>query len=114
MTEAEFNEEMPESMLKMGNNAANDNYTLRCKEQGIKIHPARFPASLPKFFIKMLTAEGDLVIDPFAGSNTTGAVAEGLKRHWIASEAVEEYLKAATFRFEDEENQPDPNQASLF
>src|SRR5260370_40256409 len=54
VTEAEFDEEIPESMLKMGNNAANDNYTLRCKEQGIKIHPARFPAALPKFFIKML------------------------------------------------------------
>ena len=45
VTEAEFDEEVPESMLKMGNNAANDIYTLRCKEAGIKIHPARFPAS---------------------------------------------------------------------
>ncbi len=100
VTEAEF-EDVPESMLKMGNNAANDVYTKRCKEQGIKIHPARFPALLPKFFIKMLTVENDLVVDPFAGSNTTGAVAESLRRHWIGSEAVEEYLKASTFRFED-------------
>ncbi len=114
VTEAEFDEELPESMLKMGNNAANDNYTLRCKEQGIKIHPARFPATLPKFFIKMLTDEHDLVLDPFAGSNTTGAVAEQLQRHWIATEAVEEYLKAASFRFEDDKKQSNPNQTSLF
>lgn len=38
-------------MLRFGNNAANDKYTMRCKEAGIKIHPARFPAALPDFFI---------------------------------------------------------------
>ena len=114
VTEAEFDEEIPESMLKMGNNSANDNYTLRCKEQGIKIHPARFPAALPKFFIKMLTDEYDIVVDPFAGSNTTGAVAETLGRHWIAGEAVAEYLKAATFRFDDPKGKADPNQTKLF
>ena len=48
-------DDTPESMMKMGNNSANDAYTMRCKAEGIKIHPARFPASLPKFFIKMLT-----------------------------------------------------------
>lgn len=91
-----------ESMLRLGNNAANDHYTRRCKEEGIKIHPARFPAALPEFFMKLLTDEGNIVYDPFAGSNTTGAVAERLKRRWIASENVQEYLKASEFRFEDE------------
>lgn len=43
--------------------------------------------------------EGDLVVDPFAGSNTTGAVAERLGRRWIAAELVEEYLEASKFRF---------------
>jgi site-specific DNA-methyltransferase (cytosine-N4-specific) len=89
-----------ESMLKFGNNAANDAYTIRCKERGIKIHPARFPSALPEFFLKLLTDEGDLVYDPFAGSNTTGAVAEKLARRWLASESVEEYLKGSKFRFE--------------
>lgn len=106
--------DLPESMLKMGNNAANDAYTRRCKEEGIKIHPARFPAQLPKFFIKMLTTQGDLVVDPFAGSNTTGSVANALKRRWIASEAIEEYLKASTFRFEETESALHPSQKSLF
>jgi DNA modification methylase len=95
-------EEAPDDFLKFGNNSANDNYTLRCKEAGIKIHPARFPQSLPDFFIRFLTNEGDIVIDPFAGSNTTGAVAERLNRRWIATETVEEYLAASKFRFENE------------
>jgi DNA modification methylase len=99
VTEAEF--DIPESMMKMGNNSANDPYTKRCKEEGIKIHPARFPALLPKFFIKLLTDANDLVFDPFAGSLTAGAVAEQLDRRWIAGEAVEEYLKAGIFRFKE-------------
>ena len=104
VTEAGF--EIPESMMKMGNNAANDLYTKRCKEEGIKIHPARFPALLPKFFIKLLTDPNDLVLDPFAGSLTAGAVAEQLDRRWIAGEAVEEYLKAGKFRFREFSENP--------
>jgi site-specific DNA-methyltransferase (cytosine-N4-specific) len=88
-----------DDLLRFGNNSANDTYTKRCKEAGINIHPARFPASLPEFFVKLLTTEGDVVVDPFAGSNTTGAVAEALQRRWIASDQVEEYLQASRFRF---------------
>ena len=90
-----------ESMLRLGNNSANDYYTKRCKELGLKIHPARFPGALPEFFTKLLTDEGDIVFDPFAGSNTCGAVAERLGRRWLASEMVEEYLAASRFRFEE-------------
>lgn len=90
---------LAKDMLIAGNNSANDPYTKRCKETGTKIHPARFPAALPEFFIKLLTSEGDLVVDPFAGSNTAGAVAERLARRWIAMELVEEYLEASRFRF---------------
>jgi DNA modification methylase len=94
--------DVPTDILTFGNNAANDVYTLRCKESGTKIHPARFPAALPEFFIRLLTAEGDMVVDPFAGSNTTGAVAEKLNRKWLAMETVEEYLKASRFRFDSQ------------
>jgi DNA modification methylase len=104
VTEAEF--DIPESMMKMGNNSANDLYTKRCREEGIKIHPARFPALLPKFFIKLLTDPNDLVVDPFAGSLTAGAIAEQLDRRWLAGEAVEEYLKAGTFRFQEFSQNP--------
>ncbi|MEX0725756.1 MAG: site-specific DNA-methyltransferase [Planctomycetaceae bacterium] len=88
-----------DNMIKVGNNSANDQYTVRCKEAGIKIHPARFPAALPEFFINFLTEPEGLILDPFAGSNTTGAVAERLGRRWIAMEMSEEYLEASKFRF---------------
>jgi site-specific DNA-methyltransferase (cytosine-N4-specific) len=93
-------EELPTDLLKFGNNAANDSYTLKCKEHGIPVHPARFPAALPAFFIRLLTEIDDLVLDPFAGSNTTGSVAEKLERRWIAIDNVQEYLEASKFRFE--------------
>lgn len=92
-------DQIANDILIFGNNAANDAYTMRCKAAGIKIHPARFPAALPEFFIKLLTDEGDLVVDPFAGSNTAGSVAELLGRKWIAIELLDEYLEASKFRF---------------
>jgi len=92
-------EEPATDLLRVGNNSANDPYTKRCKAAGRKIHPARFPAALPEFFLKLTTAEGDLVLDPFAGSNTTGAVAESLHLRWIAVESVPEYLETSRFRF---------------
>jgi DNA modification methylase len=93
-------EAIADDFLRFGNNAANDPYTLRCKEANMKIHPARFPAALPDFFLRFLTDEADLVVDPFAGSNTTGAVAENLNRRWIAIELIQEYLDASKFRFD--------------
>ena len=93
-------DQMPSNMLKFGNNASNDPYIKGCKNAGIKLHPARFPAALPEFFIKMLTDEGDIVLDPFAGSNTTGAVAEKLQRCWIAIDSVESYLEGSKYRFD--------------
>lgn len=93
-------EDIPTDMLKFGNNAANDAYTLKCKEKGLKLHPARFPAALPEFFIKFLTDTDDVILDPFAGSNTTGSVAEKLRRRWIAIENIGDYLETSKFRFE--------------
>ncbi len=96
----EFEFPIADAMLKFGNNAANDEYAKRTKDLGLKMHPARFPSALPEFFVKLLTDEGDIVIDPFAGSNTTGVVAEGLKRRWMAMEQKAEYLDASKVRFE--------------
>jgi DNA modification methylase len=95
-----FEGEIPSDFLRAGNNAANDIYTTRCKAAGIKIHPARFPAALPEFFVKLLTDEGDLIVDPFGGSNTTGRMAETLGRRWIVMDEVREYLEASRFRFD--------------
>ncbi len=92
-------EQQATDFMKFGNNAANDNYALGCKEHGMKRHPARFPNALPEFFINFLTNDQDLVLDPFAGSNTTGAVAERMNRKWLAVDCVEDYLEGSKFRF---------------
>lgn len=91
---------IPPNLLEFGNNDSNGYYLRTCRQAGIKPHPARFPPQLPSFFIDFLTNEGDLVLDPFAGSNTTGAVAEHARRNWLAFETREQYLEASKFRFD--------------
>jgi len=92
--------DIPDSLLRIGGYAATDKYALRCKEMGLRIHPAKFPAALPEFFILMLTDPNDIVLDPFAGSNMTGAVAETMQRRWIAIEQDEECLASSKLRFD--------------
>jgi len=90
---------IPQNVLVRGNNESNSGYINACKRLGIKVHPARFPRALPEFFIKMVTKPGDLVLDPFAGSNTTGRVAEDLERRWISIDIDEGYVRASGVRF---------------
>ncbi|PZR74646.1 MAG: site-specific DNA-methyltransferase [Chthoniobacterales bacterium] len=90
---------IPSSLIERGNNESNSEYIRACAEAGYKAHPARFPRALPEFFIKLLTDEGAIVLDPFAGSNMTGATAENLRRRWLAAEIKEPYLLASRVRF---------------
>jgi DNA modification methylase len=90
---------IPQNVLIRGNSKNDLAYKKACADKGIKEHPARFPLELPEFYIKMLTNPGDLVLDPFAGSNTTGVVAERLNRRWMAFELYEPYLLASSLRF---------------
>ncbi len=90
---------IPPNLIQIGNNESNSNYIKESKRLGKKIHPARFPAELSRFFIEFLTDPNDLVLDPFAGSNTTGAVAEGLGRRWIGVELSREYAEDSQLRF---------------
>ncbi len=62
--------------FSFSNTESNDFFFRRCREEGIIPHPARMPLGLAAFFIEFLTNPGDLVLDPFAGSNTTGFAAE--------------------------------------
>src|ERR1017187_7691401 len=70
-----------------------------CQERKLASHPARYPAELPEYLIRMLTDAGDIVVDPFAGSCVTGEVAERLDRKWMCVEMIEDYLKGALGRF---------------
>ena len=91
---------IPSNLIQCGNNESNSAYIKNSKIAGNKIHPARFPAELPRFFIEFLTKPGELVLDPFAGSNTTGHVAESLRREWIGIELREDYAEESRLRFE--------------
>jgi site-specific DNA-methyltransferase (cytosine-N4-specific) len=90
---------IPANLLQIPNSESNGVYLGGCKELGIKGHPARFPSKLPEFFIRLLTDPGDLVVDIFAGSNTTGMVAEAEGRRWMAFELNREYVAASVLRF---------------
>lgn len=102
---------IPPNLLQISNTESNTPYLRRCKAAGITPHPARFPEGLPEFFIKFLTEPGDLVLDPFSGSNTTGSVAERLGRRWMAWDAMEEYVAGSALRFEP--NTPDEDMAEF-
>src|SRR5262249_25763842 len=83
---------IPPNVLIHANTRSNDPYQKYCRLLGIAPHPARMPVEVPEFFVKFLTTPDDLVLDPFAGSNTTGAAAERLKRRWVEIESEPHYL----------------------
>ena len=98
---------IPSNLLQIPNSESNGQYLSACKLTGAKQHPARFPTKLPEFFIRFLTDPGDLVVDIFAGSNTTGAVAEVELRRWLGFDLTREYLAASSFRFLESNNAPE-------
>jgi len=59
------------------------------------------PTSLASFFVHFLTDPGDLVLDPFAGSNTTGFVSELAGRRWVAIDQEKKYVQQSRIRFGD-------------
>ena len=90
---------IPPNLIALPNTESNSFYLRYCESHSIHPHPARFPAGLPEYFIRMLTNRGDLVVDPFAGSCVTGEVSERLQRKWICVEKQAEYLEGAKGRF---------------
>jgi len=95
---------IPANLLQIPNTESNGLYVEACKAVGVERHPARFPTKLPEFFIRLLTEPGDLVVDIFAGSNTTGQVAEAEARQWLSFELRADYVAASAFRFMDKGN----------
>jgi site-specific DNA-methyltransferase (cytosine-N4-specific) len=90
---------IPSNLLRFSNTASIDPYQDFCREHGFQPHPARMARGIAEFFIDFLTDPKDLVLDPFAGSNTTGAVAEALGRRWLAIEPRREYILGSQGRF---------------
>ena len=91
---------VPSSLLKFSNTAWDARYRAYCVDKGLDAHPARMQTDLAAFFMQFLTEPGDLVFDPFGGSNTTGAVAEEMERKWVVVEASAEYAEGSLGRFE--------------
>ncbi len=89
------------SVFSLSNTASNDFFLRECRKREITPHPARMPAGLAGFFIRFLTTPGDLVLDPFAGSNTTGFAAESLGRKWIGIDIRKDYVRQSKIRFRD-------------
>jgi len=92
---------IPPNLLTVPNTRSSDEYLRRCRAAGVAIHPARFPEAVPEFFIRLLTEPRQLVLDPFAGSNVTGQVAQTLERSWLSIEINAEYIEGSRLRFPD-------------
>ncbi len=103
---------VPPNLLAVANTESNGRYQDYCREKNLPIHPARFPAALPEYFIRMLTDPGDMVFDPFGGSCVTGAVAEALERRWACCELSKDYLSGGLARFKPHV-QPLPREKSV-
>ena len=67
-------------------------------ENGDKVHPTQKPEALLARILMASTKPGDVVLDPFFGSGTTGAVAKRLGRHFVGIEREQSYIDAATAR----------------
>lgn len=91
---------VPPNLLAIANTESNGAYQDYCRDNEIDIHPARFPALLPEYFIRFLTDPGDMVLDPFGGSCITGMVAEALGRQWACVELSSEYIRGGIGRFQ--------------
>jgi site-specific DNA-methyltransferase (cytosine-N4-specific) len=97
---------IPSNLLQIPNTDSNSHYLRTLKELAEETHPARFPPELPKFFIEFLTDPGDMVVDLFSGSNTTGRVAEDLGRRWLSVEIDPKYARLSAVRFLDDADMP--------
>jgi site-specific DNA-methyltransferase (cytosine-N4-specific) len=95
---------IPPNLLTVANTCSSEAYLRQCRAEGLPIHPARFPPAVPEFFIRFLTRPGQLVVDPFAGSNVTGFLAETLGRRWLSSELRADYVAGSRLRFPEAES----------
>jgi site-specific DNA-methyltransferase (cytosine-N4-specific) len=90
---------LPENLIVGSNTSSADPYREHCRTHALSPHPALMPMSLARFFVQLCTDPGDLVVDPFGGSNTTGAAANFEQRRWLTIERKEAYARTGVGRF---------------
>ena len=73
----------------------------RIKIRGQKAHSTQKPEALLYLALQASSDPGDIILDPFFGSGTTGAVAKQLGRHWIGIEKDKKYIRVAQKRIDD-------------
>lgn len=74
---------------------------VNCKGEMILKHTAAYPKEIPELAIRYFSCVGDLVVDIFCGSGTTGVVCKELKRKFIGMEYKEEYVELSRQRIAD-------------
>ncbi|NLF51401.1 MAG: site-specific DNA-methyltransferase [Leptolinea sp.] len=79
----------------------------RLRANGAKLHPTQKPAALLYRVLAASTRPGDVVLDPFFGTGTTGEAAIRLGRHWIGMEKEPQYIKHARERLDGIKPDPD-------
>ncbi|MFN2175049.1 MAG: site-specific DNA-methyltransferase [Anaerolineales bacterium] len=84
----------------------------RIKKDNKKAHSTQKPEALLFRIIVSTSNPGDIILDPFFGTGTTGAVAKKLERHWIGIEQQAEYVKLAQDRLDS--IQPQANDPEIF
>ena len=76
--------------------------------QGTKVHPTQKPEALLHRVLMSSSKPGDIVLDPFFGTGTTGAVAKRLGRHFVGIERQQDYIDAANKRIDRVEPEKSP------
>lgn len=84
-----------DNFLRISNTNNVHKYKSYCEKRNLPMHPARMPPELVEFFVRFLTKKKSIILDPFAGSNTTGYVSSKLKRKWISIEKNIDYIEGS-------------------
>ena len=88
------------NLLTATNAASNDTYMQYCRENGLPIHPARYPSSLPEFFLRLTTRPGDIGADFMSGSLNFAEAAERTGRRYLCADKSLSYLRGGRARIE--------------
>lgn len=92
---------IPKNILQFSNYCHTGRAVSRyAKEMGLPTHGAKMPFSLASFLVQYLSRPGDLIVDPFGGTLTSGEAAEANGRRWVCTEMVWEYIRQSFVRFD--------------